>query len=89
MPNHEPRDTDELWTKWAAEAARVLKGRTITSVRYLTRDEATQFGWGRRCVVLTLDNGNFVVPQSDDEGNDAGVLVVIHSAKKETLLPVL
>lgn len=87
MPR-EPQDKDELWTRWTKIASETLKGRTITGVRYLTTKEAENMGWGRRCVILTLDNGNHIVPQSDDEGNDAGVLLVLRG-KDDTLLPVL
>jgi hypothetical protein len=45
-------------------------------------------GWHARSVVLELDNGAVVIVQSDDEGNDAGALLVL-GKNSETILPVI
>ena len=34
------------------------------------------FGWYKRPVTFTLDDGKVVIAQMDDEGNDGGVLLV-------------
>ncbi len=64
----------DIETEWTAKAMTVLKGRTIEDVRYLTRDEAHDAGWYSRPLVMFLDSGDWIVPMSDDEGNDAGSL---------------
>ena len=64
----------DIETDWTAKASTVLKGRTIEDVRYLTRDEAHDAGWYSRPLVMFLDSGDWIVPMSDDEGNDAGSL---------------
>ena len=51
-----------------------LEGRTIKEVRYLTAYETHKFGWTKRAVVLILDNGDFITPSIDEEGNESGVL---------------
>lgn len=62
-----------------------LVGRKITSVRYMTDQEQKDFGWYKKAVVITLDDGSVMFPMSDDEGNDAGVIQVF-SKEGETLL---
>lgn len=75
---------DPHWNKVAAE---VLKGRTIKEVRYMTPKEAQDSGFHSRPVVLELDNGTYVYPMMDDEGNDGGALGT--SSKKHPTLPTL
>jgi len=80
-------DMDETELKWTAIANKQLQGRTITKVRYLTKIEAEKMGWSDRCVVLQLDNGNLLLPSSDDEGNNAGALFT--QDKEHDVLPVI
>lgn len=79
------RDTDAYWNE---QAAAHLAGRTIKHARYLSKAEARGMGWHARSVVLELDNGATVIVQSDDEGNDAGALLVLNK-KAEIILPVI
>ena len=47
--------------------------------------------WGNRPICLQLDDGSWIYPQMDDEGNDGGALYY-HDAKdqeKNTVLPVI
>ena len=60
--------------KWLKDIKKVLQGKTITKVRYMTKKEANDFGWYKRAVVLQLDDGNILFPSMDDEGNNAGAL---------------
>lgn len=59
---------------WITRTTAALVGRTITAVRYLSTEEASDLGWYGRCVVLTLDDGTQIYPAADDEGNNAGAL---------------
>ena len=61
-------------TRWTNEANKLLLGRKIVGVRYMTEAEAEDFGWHSKGIVLTLDNGVHIMPSADDEGNDAGAL---------------
>lgn len=73
---------------WHMLAARVLKGRTIVDVFYMSAAEADELGWQGRALVLTLDDGSQLIPQADDEGNDAGAMTWANAQRYE-LLPVL
>jgi len=67
---------------WAGRFTHQLMGRRITGLRYMTKSECEDFGWTNSCLVLVLSLGSmrdpdtdiFLIPQMDDEGNDAGVL---------------
>ena len=65
------RDTEK---KWVTDIAKMLVGRTIVKVRYLSEKEMKDLGWYNRPVVLHLDDGNLLFPSMDDEGNDGGAL---------------
>jgi len=60
--------------RWTADARKLLQGRRIVDVRYLTPQEIEAIGWATRPVALQLDNGVLIWPSADDEGNDAGAL---------------
>ena len=65
----------DIIKKWTKVASDILVGRTITEVAYLTKTEAEEdFGWHKRPITFTLDNGTIIIAQMDDEGNDGGVL---------------
>jgi hypothetical protein len=59
---------------WNDKAKDVLIGKTITNVRYLTTEECEENMWHKRGVVITLNDGTEIIPGSDDEWNDTGVL---------------
>jgi hypothetical protein len=65
---------EERVLRWEDTASRLLVGRTITRVRYLTRGELAVKGWNNACVVLELDDGTILFPSMDDEGNNGGAL---------------
>lgn len=73
---------------WQGYAATRLVGRTITEVRYLTPDEAREIGWIQRPLVMFLDDGTYILPMSDDEGNAAGALTG-QNGDDEMKFPVL
>lgn len=54
----------------------MLVGRTIKSMRRLTDKEMCINGFHKNPMVLFLDDGTFIIPQIDEEGNDGGVLYV-------------
>tara|TARA_A100001515_G_scaffold27140_1_gene20773 strand:+ start:160 stop:444 length:285 start_codon:yes stop_codon:yes gene_type:complete len=66
----------EITKRWTKVASDILVGRTIKKVAYLTEKEAEDdFGWHKRPITFTLDNGTIIIAQMDDEGNDGGVLL--------------
>ena len=66
--------TPEILNEWTDSATKLLKGRTIKAVRYMTPDECDGSDWSRAALVIELDNGVSLWPSMDDEGNDAGAL---------------
>ena len=59
---------------WVAYAEEHLLGKKVVALRYLTEAERDDFGWSSRALVIVFDDGSFVFPSRDDEGNDAGSL---------------
>jgi hypothetical protein len=79
--------TESMWNLKAAEK---FVGRKIVGARYMTADEASGLGWMSRPLALILDNDTVVVPQSDDEGNEGGVLYLVGvSEDNDEVFPVL
>ncbi len=73
--------------RWEKIASDQLVGRKIVAVRYMTDEEATDFDWYDRPLVVALDNGLQFFASSDDEGNSAGSLFT--SNDKQPTLPVI
>lgn len=86
MELHEMNDS-ELTKHWDKVASDLLLGRKITKVRYFTEEEAENMGWTGRPVAMLLDNGIWVFPSSDDEGNEGGSLFT--SDDKVQALPLM
>lgn len=57
-----------------------LLGKRIINVRYMHPDEAEAAGFYKRPIMILLDDGTWIVPQSDDEGNDGGALILFPDA---------
>ena len=73
--------------KWEGEISTALVGRTIVKVEYLSEKESESNGWYKRPIALVLDDGNWLIPMSDDEGNDGGAIAT--SFKELDTIPVL
>ena len=80
----------QLTKDWKKKAEKLLLNRKIVSLRWITTNEAEAMGWWHRPIVLKLDDGNYIMPQSDDEGNDGGALWV-HGADgdADNVMPVI
>ena len=72
---------------WTDAASKLLKGKKITEVRYLSKKEARDLGWNRRSIVLQLNDGTVIYPSRDDEGNDGGALFTTNN--ELPIIPVL
>ncbi len=64
--------------EWTEAIKKKLVGKTIIDVVYLPEDKAKEFDWSCRPIVLCLDDGDFVFPMMDDEGNDGGALATTY-----------
>ena len=69
-----PMTSAELREYWGNLASNFLVGKTIRRVRYLTDNEVIDLGWKRSNVVIEFEDGHWIIPMTDDEGNDAGTL---------------
>jgi hypothetical protein len=65
---------DEFKKDWGDQATKALVGKKIVAARYLNDDEVESLGWYKSAIVLLLDDGTYVYPSRDDEGNGAGAL---------------
>ena len=63
---------------WTDAAARVLLGRTIVRVEYMSPDDRDANYWTHRGLVIYLDDGTQVSAMVDEEGNDAGAFWTTH-----------
>jgi hypothetical protein len=56
----------------SAKFDKLLRGKKINSCRYMTREEADQFGWYKRPLIIVFTDESYIILQSDDEGNEGG-----------------
>ena len=70
--------------QWNKTAEKMLLGKKIVKVEYMPVEETDDMSWDYQPVCFLLDNGDWVYPMRDDEGNDAGALAV-----GRDMLPVL
>ena len=75
---------NELSEAWQKRINKYLVGRTIVKVEYCSEELADQQGWHCQPIQILLDNGTWLTPTSDDEGNNGGA---IHTNIKE--LPII
>jgi hypothetical protein len=75
----------KIETQWTDCAAKLLVGRTITKVSYMSKRISELSGLHSRPLVLTLDNGAILYPMRDDEGNDGGALEIVDQQDSHTL----
>lgn len=64
----------ELREFWGNKSSNFLVGKKVRRVRYLTDEERDDLGWFRSPLVIEFEDGHWLVPMSDDEGNDGGTL---------------
>ena len=65
-----------------------LIGKEIKTIRYMTEEETKEWGWYKRPLVIYFTDNSFIIPQSDDEGNDGGS-IYYQDKKKEDIIYVL
>ena len=59
---------------WTDLVAKNLVGKKITKVEYIPKEEAEDSMWYKRPIAIQLDDGHWIVPMMDDEGNDGGAM---------------
>jgi len=75
------KDRTNYWTNYVADK---LVGKKIVKVEYFSDKEAKNAMWFCRPLCFQLDDGSWLFPMRDDEGNDGGAM-----AYNDDTFPVL
>ena len=67
------KDAEKYWKERAND---LLLNKKIVAVEWMTEDESENIGLYSRPVCLKLNDGTWIVPMRDDEGNDGGALSI-------------
>ena len=78
--------TEQYWTKIGEK---YLGGKTVSKIRYVTKEEAENMGWYSRSIVIEFTDGTLILPSRDDEGNDGGALFGQTKDGKDLTFPVI
>ena len=70
------------------EVKNVLLGKKVVEIRYMTEEECTYFCWDKAGIVIIFEDGSYILPQSDNEGNNGGALSLSTPAR-ETIVPTI
>ena len=73
--------------KWQDKAEKILLGKHIIKVEWMTDKECEEMMWDSKPVCFLLDDGTWIYPSADDEGNNGGALFT--TSKVVNCLPVM
>jgi hypothetical protein len=79
--------SQELTSYWNKRMERLLLGKKIVKVQYMSEQDAEEQHWDRRPIQILLNNGVWLTPSSDDEGNDGGSIQT--NSEIDPVVPVL
>ena len=71
--------------KWQDKAEKILLGKHIIKVEWMTDEECEEMMWSSKPVCFQLDDGTWLYPSQDDEGNNGGAL----DCTSKGVLPVM
>ena len=63
---------NDIAQKLEESCAELLVGKNIKSVRYMYTVEKKDVGWHKRALVIYFNDGSYIFPSANNEGNDAG-----------------
>ena len=66
-----PEEIEKYWTDISAKH---LVGKKVVEVRYIDNKEKQYWHWYNKALIIIFDDGSWIMPMSDDEGNDAGAI---------------
>jgi hypothetical protein len=66
--------------EWTEEIAKLIVGKTITQVEYMSEELADEWGWYKRPLMIRLSDGHQLIISQDDEGNDGGAVFTTYDA---------
>ena len=72
--NMEKEMIDKLELQWIQRISKLLVGKKIVKVEYMNQADAEEQGWYKRPIQIRLEDGTWLTPSQDDEGNDGGAL---------------
>ena len=75
----------ELTEHWTKRVEKFLLGQKIVKVEYMSVEDAEEMDWFHRPIQILLENGTWLTPQQDDEGNDGGSI----STNTTDIIPTL
>jgi len=81
-------NNDSIESTWTTKVEKALVGRKIIKVEYLPVTETEDLGWYSRPIAILLDDGQWLVPMSDDEGNNGGAISVSNNEMLD-VIPVI
>jgi len=76
------------YAHWWEKAEKDFVGKKIVGVRYMSSEECEDMGWDSAPICLLLDDGTWIYPSRDDEGNDGGALFTNDDKKDCPVLSV-
>ena len=74
-------------SSWVKSISKLLVGKKIVKIQYMTEKDAEEQGWYRRPIQIRLEDGTWLTPSQDDEGNDGGSLFT--NSKDLPTIPVI
>ena len=70
--------------KWIEAIRKSIVGKKVAGITYMTEAQAEENLWYNRPVVIIFDDGSYIIPLADDEGNNGGAL-----ASSDDELPII
>ena len=80
-------DENNLELQWIKRISKLLVGKKIVRVVYMSKKLAEEQGWYKRPIQIRLNDGTWLTPSMDDEGNDGGALFT--NDEKLPTIPVI
>ena len=59
---------------WMKKAEECFIDKKIVAIEWMSTDELDEMMWNKAPICLKLDDGTYIFPLRDDEGNDGGSL---------------
>jgi len=72
---------------WTDLSKKHLVGKKIIAVRYMSNANLKNFMWHSCPIEIQLEDGHWLTPTMDDEGNDGGALFTTY--EKLPCIPVI
>jgi hypothetical protein len=80
-------EKNNLELKWIKKISSLLVGKKIVKIQYMTEKVAEEQGWYRRPIQIKLEDGTWLTPSQDDEGNDGGSIYT--NIEQLPIIPVI